>query len=111
MLDCVKGGYLLKNDQQLTSSMAIDRRGALYLYETTEVSWLNLLIKRYTEFAQLIHWCGRNDLVHQIVQCHEDCPIWDTSVKPEQLQILFEGIWRKVMLCTTKFHICNLTLQ
>ena len=42
VLDCVKGGYLLKNDQQLTSSMAIDRRGALYLYETVEVSCLFL---------------------------------------------------------------------
>ena len=31
VLDCIKGGYLLKNDQQLTSSMAINRRGALYL--------------------------------------------------------------------------------
>ena len=34
LLECAKGGYLLKaKDKELTSQLAIDRRGALYLCE------------------------------------------------------------------------------
>ena len=33
VLDCTKGGYLLRSDEELTANVAIDRRGALYLYE------------------------------------------------------------------------------
>lgn len=36
ILECVKGGYLLRaEDKELTSQLAIDRRGALYLCETS----------------------------------------------------------------------------
>ena len=38
VLDCAKGGYLLKTNDELTANAAIDRRGALYLCEATEVS-------------------------------------------------------------------------
>ena len=33
VLDCAKGGYLLRSDEELTANIAIDRRGALYLCE------------------------------------------------------------------------------
>ena len=37
-LECAKGGYLLRaEDKELTSQLAIDRRGALYLCETSNV--------------------------------------------------------------------------
>jgi hypothetical protein len=39
ILECAKGGYLLRSeDKELTSTLAIDRRGALYLCETSDVS-------------------------------------------------------------------------
>ena len=34
VLDCAKGGYFLRSDEELTANVAIDRRGALYLCET-----------------------------------------------------------------------------
>ena len=38
ILECAKGGYLLRaEDKELTSQLAIDRRGALYLCETSNV--------------------------------------------------------------------------
>lgn len=44
VLDCAKGGYLLKaKDKPFTSQMAIDRRGALYLCEKSlDVNCSNL---------------------------------------------------------------------
>ena len=33
VLDCAKGGYLLRSDKELTANIAIDRRSALYLRE------------------------------------------------------------------------------
>ena len=37
ILECAKGGYLLKStDIELTSQMAIDRRGALYICENSK---------------------------------------------------------------------------
>ncbi|KAF3980599.1 MAG: hypothetical protein HFP76_01265, partial [Methylococcales symbiont of Iophon sp. n. MRB-2018] len=37
VLECAKGGYLLKAaDEELTSQLAIERRGALYLYEAED---------------------------------------------------------------------------
>lgn len=43
MLDCAKGGYLLRSDEELTANIAIDRRGALYLCEATVVSLILIL--------------------------------------------------------------------
>lgn len=44
VLDCAKGGYLLKSSDELTASLAIDRRGALYLCEGTLVSLVYLVV-------------------------------------------------------------------
>lgn len=38
VLDCSKGGYLLKSNEELTADIAIDHRGALYLCEAAVVS-------------------------------------------------------------------------
>ena len=38
MLDCAKGGYLLRSDEELTANIAIYCRGALYLCEAAVVS-------------------------------------------------------------------------
>ena len=43
VLQSAKGGYLLRSDEELTAKIAIARRGALYLCEVTEVSFLLIL--------------------------------------------------------------------
>ena len=47
MLDCAKGGYLLRSDEELTANIAIDRRGALYLCEAAVVSFVLIFASSY----------------------------------------------------------------
>lgn len=47
VLDCAKGGYLLRSDKELTANIAIDRRGALYLCEAAVVSFVLIFASSY----------------------------------------------------------------
>ena len=54
MLDCAKGGYLLKSDEELTANIAIDRRGALYLCEAAVVSFILTFVNGYMTLITFI---------------------------------------------------------